>query len=72
MKIFVIAKYTSKYGVIIYATKVTAPFESFKIDLENCYINTFYFKGKEDIKINEIYDVQTIKGENGLNYCFLV
>lgn len=66
---FVIAKYKSKYGLIVYATKVSD--DSFNIDLDNCYINTLYFKGSQDIKLNELYHFSTVKGENGLTYAFL-
>lgn len=66
---FVIAKYNSKYGQIVYCTKVKSVNDV--PDLDNVYINTFYFKGKEDIQINSVYQFQYIKGENGLTYCFL-
>lgn len=68
---FVIAKYKSKYGLIVYATKVSEEDTDFDIDLDNCYINTLYFKGSQTIKLNEAYSFQTIKGENGLTYAFL-
>lgn len=68
---FVIAKYKSKYGLIVYATKISDELASLTVDLENCYIHTLYFKGSQDIKLNETYNFQTIKGENGLTYAFL-
>ena len=67
---YVIAKYKSKYGLIVYATKVSDELDSFDIDFENTYINTLYFKGSQNIKLNEVYNFQTIKGENGLTYAF--
>lgn len=67
---FVIAKYTSKYGLIVYAAKVSNE-ENLDINFENVYIHTLYFKGSQEIKINEVYKFQTLKGENGLNYAFL-
>lgn len=69
-KFFVIAKYLSKYGQIIYCAKVKS--DDDVPDLDNVYINTFYFKGKEDIKINTVYNFQYVKGENGLTYAFIV
>lgn len=70
MMYFVIAKYTSKYGVILYCAKCSGSKETFMLDMENCYINTLYFKGSSEIKINEFYTFQTVKGENGLTYAF--
>lgn len=67
---FVIAKYKSKYGVILYATKCIDK-DSFVLDFDNVYINTLYFKGFSEIKVNEFYEFQTVKGENGLTYAFL-
>lgn len=72
MKVFVLGKYNSKYGVILYCIKVSGNPDEFVCDLDNCYVNTFYLKGKCDVKINTIIDVQTFKGENGLTYCVLV
>lgn len=66
----VIAKYTSKYGVIVYCAKVESC-DIVDIDLDNVYINTFYFKGREPVEVSKVYQFQTIKGENGLTYCFL-
>lgn len=40
---YVIAKYKSKYGLIVYVTKVSDN-NSFSVDLNNCYINTFILK----------------------------
>lgn len=68
---FIIAKYKSKYGLIVYATKISDEAASSTVDLENCYINTLYFKGSQDIKLCQTYNFQTIKGENGLTYAFL-
>lgn len=70
MKVFVLGKYSSKYGVILYCIKVAGNVEEFVYDLNNCYINTFYFKGNTEIKVGSIIDIQTIKGENGLTYAF--
>lgn len=67
---FVIAKYKSKYGVILYATKCSDK-DSFVFDPDNVYINTLYFKGSTEIKINEFYQFQTFKGENGFTYAVL-
>jgi hypothetical protein len=67
---FVIAKYKSKYGLIVYATKISED-SDLNVDLDNCYINTLYFKGSQTIKLNEVYSFQTIKGDNGLTYAFL-
>lgn len=71
MKYFIIAKYRSKYGLILYAAKVNGEPESFVFDPDQCFISTLYFKGATEIKVNEFYDLQTIKGENGLLYAFL-
>lgn len=67
-KYLIIAKYESKYGNILYCVEIKN--DNLNVDLENCYINTLYYKGKENIKINELYDFATIKGENGFTYCF--
>lgn len=67
---FVIAKYKSKYGLIVYATKISDE-SGADVDLENCYIHTLYFKGSQEIKLCQAYSFQTIKGENGLTYAFL-
>lgn len=66
----VIGKYQSKYGLIVYAVKSNGQ-PDFSFDLSNCYINTLYYKGHTDIIVGESYDFQTVKGENGLTYCFL-
>lgn len=71
MKYFIIAKYCSKYGLILYAAKVNREPDSFVFNPDNCYINTLYFKGATEINVNEFYDLQTIKGDNGLIYAFL-
>lgn len=70
MKYFVIAKYKSKYGVILYVSKVKDEAEAIALDMDNVYINTFYYKGKDELKVGEIYEFNTIKGENGLTYAF--
>lgn len=67
-KYLVIAKYTSKYGQVLYCAEIKG--DSLDLDFNNVYINTLYFKGKTEIKINELYDFATIKGENGYTYCF--
>lgn len=71
MLYFVIGKYTSKYGVIVYAAKVSGSQKEFIYDPSNCYINTLYFKGSNEIKVGEFYEFQTVKGENGLTYAFI-
>lgn len=68
---FIIAKYQSKYGLILYATKVSDLNAVDKINMDNVYINTLYFKGREEIKVGDVYELSTLKGENGLTYCFL-
>lgn len=67
-KYYVIAKYKSKYGLILYCSQFKEDGEL--SDLDNVFINTFYFKGSQEIKINEVYEFQTIKGENGYTYAF--
>lgn len=67
---YVIAKYTSKYGQIIYCAKVES--KDSLPDLDNVYIHTLYFKGSEEIKINEIYNLYLIKGENGYTYAIII
>lgn len=64
---YVLAKYRSKYGIILYCCNASDS----NIDMNNVYIQTLYYKGNSDIEINKIYSFQTIKGENGLIYCFL-
>lgn len=73
-KYFVFATYKSKYGLIVYCSKLPESVlpSDFAPDLSNLYLNTFYFKGREEIKVSEVYQFQTIKGENGLQYCFMV
>ena len=69
---FIIAKYKSKYGVILYAAKVEGDDpNTVDIDMNNVYINTLYFKGSSEIVVGQIYNLQTIKGENGLTYAFM-
>ena len=67
-KYLVIAKYNSKYGTILYCTKT----DNQNVDFDNVYIHTLYLKGSTEIKVGNIYELQTIKGENGLTYCFTV
>lgn len=67
-KFLIIAKYQSKYGLILYATKASDQ----NVDFDNVFINTLYFKGSGEIKVGEVYELQTLKGENGLTYCFIV
>lgn len=64
----VIAKKISKYGQILYCVEVKNG--NIDIDMSDVYIQTFYFKGKSEIKINEIYDFSVVKGENGYIYAF--
>lgn len=71
MTYLVIAKYQSKYGLILYVTKCKSIEEAADVDMENVYINTFYFKGHDSIEVGQIYDMQTVKGENGYTYAFL-
>lgn len=68
IKFFILAKYQSKYGLILYAVKAAS--DEPEIDLENVYLNTLYFKGREDIDINKVYEFTTLKGENGYTYAF--
>lgn len=67
-KYLVIAKYKSKYGLILYCAKG----EDQNINFDNVFINTLYFKGSGEIETGKLYDFQTVKGENGLTYCFIV
>lgn len=67
---FVFAAYTSKYGRILYVVKVSGPVESFVVDADNVYIQTMYYKGSDTIKAGEFVELQFLKGENGLLYCF--
>lgn len=67
-KYFIVAKYQSKYGLILYAARAAS--DQPDIDLDNVYLSTFYFKGREDIQINEVYEFTTLKGENGYTYAF--
>ena len=67
---FVVAKYVSKYGTILYCVKVSCPVEQFVFDPDNSFVNTFYYKGSTDIKSNSFVDLSYIKGENGYLYCF--
>lgn len=66
-KYFIIAKYNSKYGQILYASVAgdTDP------DFNNVFINTLYFKGSQEIEVGNTYELFTIKGENGYTYCFI-
>lgn len=68
---FVVCKYKSKYGLILYATKVSDDFDPSSVDFNNLYLHTLYFKGSQDVEISKTYQFQTIKGENGYTYCFL-
>lgn len=65
---FVIGKFKSKYGQMLYCAEVKN--NNADISMDNIYIHTLYYKGKNDIKINEIYEFAVIKGENGCYYCF--
>lgn len=70
----VIAKYRSKYGLIVYAVKLRDDLpeaEALDLDMNNVYINTLYFKGSAEISVGERYSFQTVKGENGLTYAFI-
>lgn len=64
----VVAKYTSQYGQILYCAEIRN--DEVEINLENVYLHTLYYKGREELKVGEIYEFQLIKGENGLTYCF--
>lgn len=71
MNYLIIAKYTSKYGVILYAAKLREDqLDAPDIDMNNIYINTLYFKGSENLSVGDVYKLQTVKGENGLTYAF--
>lgn len=67
---FIIAKYNSKFGTIVYAAKVGDNLDV-KIDMSNVYIHTLYLKGSANVNVGDIVELQTIKGENGLTYCFV-
>lgn len=67
-KYLIVAKYNSKYGLILY---VTNPSEN-GFDLNNVYLKTLYYKGKEDILVGEVYNFMVIKNEKGMEYCFTV
>ena len=69
MNYLVVAKYKSKYGLILYVAKIRED-EAAAVDMENVYLNTFYYKGEKDIQVGSTYSFQTIKGENGFTYCF--
>ncbi|MBQ9085878.1 MAG: hypothetical protein IJY47_01690 [Clostridia bacterium] len=69
---YVIAKYNSKFGSILYCARLTDQDVDSKVDFNNVYIYTLYFKGSGDVNVGSVYELQTIKGENGLTYCFIV
>ena len=71
MKYLVLAKYLSKYGLILYVTIVKDDAAAAAVDMDNVYINTLYFKGAAELAVGQIYELQTVKGENGLTYAFL-
>lgn len=69
-KYFIVAKYSSKYGQILYCVKVPGPADQFVLDPDNAFVNTFYYKGSSDHKANTFVDLSYVKGENGYLYCF--
>lgn len=68
---YVLGRYQSKYGVILYCIKVTGVPENFAFDLKDCYIHTLYFKGSNVPEITTMVEMQTFKGENGLTYAVI-
>lgn len=69
-KYLIIARKKTKYGLILYATEIKEGFDSANVDLDDVYIQTFYYKGSNDIKSGELREFSTIKDEKGYVYCF--
>lgn len=69
-KYYIVARKKSKYGLILYCTEIKEGFEDRALDLDDVYINTFYYKGEKDIKSGDMVELSTIKGDNGYTYCF--
>ena len=69
-KYFILAKYKSKYGLILYCIKVSSDVKDFCPDMNDVYISTLYLKANVAIEVGSVVDLTVIKGDNGLNYCF--
>lgn len=69
-KYFILAKYKSKYGMILYCIKVSSDAHDYKPDFNDVYISTLYLKANIPVEVGTVIDLMVIKGENGLNYCF--
>lgn len=67
---YIVARKKSKYGLILYCTEIKEGFADRALDLDDVYINTFYYKGANDIKSGDMVELSTVKGENGYTYCF--
>ncbi len=66
----IIARKKSKYGLIFYVTEIKEGVDPSSIDLDDVYIQTFYYKGSKDLKSGETAEFSTIKDEKGYMYCF--
>lgn len=69
-KYYIVARKKSKYGLILYCTEIKEGFEDRALDLDDVYIQTFYYKGSKDIKSGDLCEFSTIKDERGYIYCF--
>ena len=69
-KYLIIARKKSKYGLILYATEIKDGVDPSNIDIDDVYLNTFYYKGLNDIKSGDIAEFSTIKDEKVYVYCF--
>ena len=67
---FIIARKKTKYGLILYVTEVKEGSDPSNIDMDDVYIQTFYYKGSNDIKSCDLKEFSTIKDEKGYVYCF--
>ena len=67
---YIVARKKSKYGLILYCTEIKEGFVDRVLDLDDVYINTFYYKGEKDIKSGDMVELAIVKGENGYTYCF--
>lgn len=66
---YIIGRKTTKYGLILYCVEMRNGQTDKDINLDDIYIQTFYYKGHNDIKSGDTCEFSTIKAENGV-YCF--
>ena len=70
MNYLVIAKYRSKYGLILYCTRVSNGSSASDVSLDNVFLYTFYIKSSFDPEVGSVCKLSYITSSDNKLYAF--